>query len=115
MKNNLTGNRFLADLGAFKAELFFGPDDSLTFKIVEGGGLGEPGHTEKVQVNIAEIRPQVYMVAWKEATGATVTLNAFTRIHFLFKPTPVADFRKISISNQFKRIKKNGGLFGGLS
>lgn len=73
MKNNLTGNRFLADLGAFKAELFFGLDDSLTFKIVEGGGPGEPGHTEKVQVNIAEIRPQVYMVAWKEATGATVT------------------------------------------
>ncbi|MGF7043007.1 MoaF-related domain-containing protein [Mucilaginibacter lappiensis] len=73
MKNNLTGNRFLADLGAFKAELFFESDDSLTFKIVEGGGPGEPGHTEKVQIAIAEIRPQVYMVAWNEATGATVT------------------------------------------
>jgi phenolic acid decarboxylase len=73
MKNNLTGNRFLADLGAFKSELFFESDDSLVFKIVEGGGPGEPGHTEKVQIAVTEVRPQVYMVAWKEATGATVT------------------------------------------
>jgi hypothetical protein len=68
MKNNLIGNRFLADLGSFKSELFFESDDSLIFKIVEGGGPGEPGHTEKVQITVAEVRPQVYMVAWKEAT-----------------------------------------------
>ena len=73
MKNSLTGNRYLADLGVFKAELNFESDESLTFKIIQGGGPGEPGHTEKVQITFAEIRPQVYMVAWKEATGATVT------------------------------------------
>jgi hypothetical protein len=73
MKNSLTGNRFLADLGSFKAELFFESDDSLVFRIAEGGGPSEPGHTEKVQIAIAEVRPRVYMVAWKEATGATVT------------------------------------------
>ncbi|RZM07636.1 MAG: hypothetical protein EOO88_51455 [Pedobacter sp.] len=73
MANKLTGNRFLADLGAFKAELLFESEESLVFKIVEGGGPGEPGHTEKVNVTIAEIRPGVYMVCWKEATGATVT------------------------------------------
>jgi phenolic acid decarboxylase len=73
MKSNLIGNRFLADLGEFKAELFFDSADTLVFKIVEGGGPGEPGHTEKVQITIAEVRSQVYMVAWKEVTGSTVT------------------------------------------
>jgi hypothetical protein len=73
MKNNLTGNRFLADLGAFKAELFFETHDSLIFTIAEGSGPAEIGHSEKVQIAITEVRPQVYMVAWKEATGSTVT------------------------------------------
>jgi phenolic acid decarboxylase len=73
MQNNLTGNKFLADLGSFKAELFFETDELLSFKIIEGGGPGEPGHTEQVKITVAEVRPQVFMVAWKEATGATVT------------------------------------------
>lgn len=73
MKNSLTGNSFLADLGTFKSELFFESDDTLVFKIADGGGPAEIGHTEKVQIAITEIRPQVYMIAWKEATGATVT------------------------------------------
>jgi len=73
MQNNLTGKRFLADLGVFKAELFFESDKLLSFKIIEGGGPGEPGHTEKVKITVSEVRPEVYMVAWKEATGATVT------------------------------------------
>ncbi|KGO88443.1 hypothetical protein Q765_00600 [Flavobacterium rivuli WB 3.3-2 = DSM 21788] len=73
MKNSLTGKTFLADLGAFKSELFFESENSLVFKIVDGGGPGEQGHTEKVQITISQVRPQVYMVAWKEATGATVT------------------------------------------
>ena len=72
-KNNLIGKKFLAHLGDFKAELFFESEASLIFKVAEGGGPAEQGHTEKVQIVIAEIRPQVYMVAWKEATGATVT------------------------------------------
>lgn len=73
MKNKLTGKRFLADLGVFRSELFFESEETLVFKIVEGGGPGEPGHTEKVKITVAEVRPQVFMVAWKEATGATVT------------------------------------------
>ena len=73
MKNNLTGKRFLADLGAFKSELFFESEDTLVFSIKDGGGPAELGHTEKVKITITEVRPQVYMIAWKEATGATVT------------------------------------------
>jgi phenolic acid decarboxylase len=73
MKNNLTGKRFLADLGSFKSELFFESDDTLIFKIADGGGPAASGHMEKVQIAITQVRPQVYMVAWKEAAGATVT------------------------------------------
>lgn len=73
MNNNLSGKSFLADLGAFRSELFFESNDVLLFRIVEGGGPGEQGHTERVNITIAEVRPGVYMVAWKEATGATVT------------------------------------------
>jgi phenolic acid decarboxylase len=73
MNNNLSGKSFLADLGAFRSELFFESNEVLIFRIVEGGGPGEQGHTERVNIKIAEVRPNVYMVAWKEATGATVT------------------------------------------
>jgi hypothetical protein len=73
MENKLKGKTFLADLGAFKSELFFESEETLVFKIAEGGGPAAVGHTEKVQVIVQEIRPHVYMVAWKEATGATVT------------------------------------------
>jgi hypothetical protein len=73
MKHELTGKMFLADLGAFGSKLYFETDESLIFKIIEGGGPGEPGHTEKVKITIAEVRPQVFMVAWKKANGATVT------------------------------------------
>lgn len=91
MKNSLTGNRYLADLGAFKAELHFESGESLTFKIVEGGGPGEPGHTETVQITLAEIRPQVYMVAWKEETGATVTHIEDHENGILFSNATLAD------------------------
>lgn len=73
MKNTIIGRRFLADLGTFKSELYFESDSTLIFEIADGGGPAEPGHTEKVQITIVEVRPQVYMIAWKEATGATVT------------------------------------------
>jgi phenolic acid decarboxylase len=73
MENKLKGKMFLADLGAFRSELFFETEDTLVFKIAEGGGPAAVGHTEKVQVTVQEIRPDVYMVAWKEETGATVT------------------------------------------
>ncbi|WP_439490179.1 MoaF-related domain-containing protein [Algoriphagus sp.] len=72
MKNKLTGNRFLMDVGVLKTELFFETDESMVFTIIDGGGLAETGYAEKVEATIAEVRPQVYMVAWKEMSGATV-------------------------------------------
>ena len=105
MKNNLIGKRFLADLGTFKSELFFESEDTLIFKIADGGGPAEPGHTEKVKITIAEIRPQVYMIAWKEATGATVTHVEDHENGILFSNATLPDgnfYRMKGTINSFK-------------
>ena len=73
MKNKLTGNRYLMDVGVLKTELYFENEVSMIFTVLEGESLTENGYSERVDTTIAEIRPQVYMVAWKEISGATVT------------------------------------------
>lgn len=61
------------DLGVLKTELYFETEDSMIFTVLEGGSLTETGYVERVDTTIAEVRPNVYMVAWKEISGATVT------------------------------------------
>ncbi len=73
MKNKLTGNRYIMDVGILKTELFFETDESMVFTVIDGGSLTESGYSERVETTIAEVRPQVYMIAWKEKSGATVT------------------------------------------
>lgn len=73
MKNKLIGNTYRMEVDGLKTELFFDSDDSLVFTIIEGGSLTKNGYSEKVKITIAEIREDVYMVAWKEISGATVT------------------------------------------
>ncbi|MGS2762974.1 MoaF-related domain-containing protein [Sinomicrobium sp. M5D2P9] len=73
MKNNLTGNRYIMDVGVLKTELYFEAEESMVFTVIEGGGLTTNGYSERVETTIAEVRPQVYMVAWREKSGATVT------------------------------------------
>ncbi len=73
MKNKLTGNRYIMDVGVLKTELYFESDNAMVFTIIDGGSLQKKGYSEKVETVIAEIRPKVYMIAWKESSGATVT------------------------------------------
>ena len=73
MKNNLTGNRYIMDVDVLRTELYFETDESMVFTVLEGGSLTENGYSERVEIVIAEVRPEVYMVAWKEISGATVT------------------------------------------
>ncbi len=61
------------DVGVLKTELNFETHESMVFTVLEGGGLAENGYSERVETTIAEVRPLVYMVAWKEISGATVT------------------------------------------
>ena len=73
MKNKLIGNSYIMDVGVLKTQLYFESDESMIFTVIEGGSLTENGYSERVQTTIAEVRPQVYMIAWKELSGATVT------------------------------------------
>lgn len=73
MNNKLTGNKYLMDVGVLKTELYFETDNSMVFTIIDGGALTEKGYSERVETTVAEVRPQVYMVAWKEKSGSTVT------------------------------------------
>lgn len=69
----LIGNKYLMNVGVLKTELYFESEESMMFTILEGGDLAEAGYSERVKLTIAEVRPDVYMVAWKELSGATVT------------------------------------------
>lgn len=73
MKNKLTGNRYIMDVGELKTELFFETDESMIFTVIEGGSLTTNGYSERVKITMARVRSKVYMVAWKEKSGATVT------------------------------------------
>lgn len=73
MKNKLTGNRYIMDVGELKTELFFETDESMIFTVIGGGSLTKNGYSEKVKIIVARVRSKVYMVAWKEKSGATVT------------------------------------------
>lgn len=72
MTAELVGRKFAADLGQLKVRLTYESDTSMTFEVAQGAGMVADGHTETVSVEIAEIRPRVYLVSWREATGATV-------------------------------------------
>ncbi|CAN1572984.1 hypothetical protein MCETHM1_03397 [Flavobacteriaceae bacterium] len=73
MKNKLIGNRYIMDVGVLKTELFFESEESMVFTVIDGGSLTKKGYSERVETTTVEIRPNVYMVAWKEISDATVT------------------------------------------
>lgn len=64
------GNKFKADFGQMAFELNFQSETQLTFRSLNQSDLGA---TETVQIKKTEIRPNVYMVTWKEKSGTTVT------------------------------------------
>jgi hypothetical protein len=68
----LIGNTYLMDVELLKTQLYFETANSMVFTVIEGGSLTENGYSERVETTIAEVRPQVYMMAWKELSGATV-------------------------------------------
>ena len=69
---DITGNKFLADFGMAKAILDIQSETSLTFTITEKEGK-EVNTTETVEMILTQLRPRLYMAAWKEKNGNTVT------------------------------------------
>lgn len=64
------GNKFKVDFGEHIYQLHFETATQMTYATILENGLGE---TETVQTKMVEIRPNVYMVYWKEKSGTTVT------------------------------------------
>ena len=64
------GHKFKVDFGQMAFQLHFEHATQMTFAPIVENGLGE---SETVQTTMVEIRPDVYMVYWKEKSGTTVT------------------------------------------
>lgn len=69
-KIDVIGNKFKADFGEFAFELNFESENQLTWRAFNNSSLGA---IETVKIQKTEIRPNVYMVTWKEKSGTTVT------------------------------------------
>lgn len=69
-KIKVIGNKFKADFKQMAFQLHFESATQMTFAQILPDTLGQP---ETVQTTMIEIRPNVYMVYWKEKSGATVT------------------------------------------
>lgn len=68
---NISTHAYQVDFGMAKASLRFQSDDRLTFTITEKEGK-KADITETVIICKTEIRPQLFMVTWKEKSGTTV-------------------------------------------
>lgn len=74
MKTNdnftLIDHLFKADFGEKAFTLYYENNNSLILTAVKGP---EAGQIQRLQVNIVELRPKLFMVNWQEANKLTVT------------------------------------------
>jgi hypothetical protein len=64
------GHRYLANLDAFLAELFFASETSLTYTGVRPDG--SHGASESVAITVEPIRNGLFLVTWRESDKTTV-------------------------------------------
>ena len=69
---DIIGNKFLVEFEMAKAVLHIESETSLTFTTTELNG-NEVNTSETVEIKMTEIRPQLFLVTWKEASGKTIT------------------------------------------
>ena len=67
---NVIGSKFLVDFGMAEAILDIQSENSLTFTITEGS---KADTSETVAIKLTELRPQLYLLTWKETNGNTIT------------------------------------------
>jgi hypothetical protein len=65
-----TGHRYLVDFKAFRVELYFQSESSLTYTSVKQDG--SHGGSETVSITVEPIRDQLFLVTWQEADKTTV-------------------------------------------
>jgi hypothetical protein len=64
------GHRYLVDFQAFRVELFFASDNSLTYTGIKPDG--SRGDSETVTICVEPIRDELFLVTWQEADKTTV-------------------------------------------
>jgi len=68
----LTGKAVAVDFGMAKATLHFDSETSLQFRITEKDGQ-QTDIRETVQPSIRQLRPELFLLSWKEESGTIVT------------------------------------------
>ena len=64
------GHRYLVDFAAFRVELFFASETSLTYTGVKPDG--SHGGSETVKITVEPIRDGLFLVTWQESDTTTV-------------------------------------------
>ncbi|CCF97864.1 hypothetical protein B7R78_0005810 [Ralstonia solanacearum] len=64
------GHRYLVDFGAFRVELYFASETSLTYTSVKSDG--SRGGSETVAIRVEPIAHLIYLVTWQESDKTTV-------------------------------------------
>jgi hypothetical protein len=65
-----TGHRYLVDFEAFRVELYFESESSLTYTSVKPDG--SRGSSETVDITVEPIRDELFLVTWQESDKTTV-------------------------------------------
>ena len=69
-KVQVIGNKFKVNFGEYFFQLHFESETQMTWKALTNEGFGDQ---ETVSITKVEIRPNVYMIYWREKSGTTVT------------------------------------------
>src|SRR5262245_36425623 len=64
------GHRYLVDFQAFRVELYFASETSLTYTGVRPDGTH--GGSETVQIQVEQVRDGLFLVTWQESDKTTV-------------------------------------------
>lgn len=103
-KIKVIGNKFKADFGEMAFELNFESETQLTWRAFNNSQLGA---IETVQIQKTEIRPNVYMVTWKEKSGTTVThLEDFEK-QIVYTNITTPDHNFINLKGKLTLITNN--------
>ncbi len=104
MEHNIEviGNKFKADFGQMAFQLHFESATQMTFAQILPEGFGS---SETVQTTMVEIRPNVYMIYWKEKSGTTVTHVEDFQNEIVYTNITLADNTFINLKGTLTKIK----------
>jgi hypothetical protein len=71
------GHKYLVDFrapsgGRFRVQLAFASETSMTYTGIDANGNPIPNSSETVDITVAPIRDQLFLVTWQEKGGTTV-------------------------------------------